>query len=320
VLKKDILSEKSSFLFIGCDGMFDFSSNDTIAEHFKKEINGKEKIDIKDMCESLIDYTILEKKSLDNCSSIIVLFDKNLIKKIEKPKIRLDLNNLITTKLKDLLDYYKENKLFEKNVESFFEKIIGLNKFNEKYLKNLLKEEGIFEKDFSLTDKNFFYPDPFIRYFNKCLELVKSYNEIKERFFQDGKHPILIDYLVNEEKIITIDDFITCSKQNLVRRGINLDLVKFLNYSFTLNEFNKENDFDYNEESDDNEDMKDEKENFNVWIRRNFENDYDINYIFNKLKGFNKMALYYKKKDDILKIFDNDEKLTDLFINKIKNN
>ena len=105
ILKVD---EKSDFLLMGCDGIFDRLDNDRIFKkiwEYKKQ--GKVINDIHTLCGQIADAIIkysMEKDSVDNVSVVFIAF-KNFEKLMKEPDYVHNLNNKCKEIKKDKIDF-----------------------------------------------------------------------------------------------------------------------------------------------------------------------------------------------------------------------
>jgi len=105
ILKVD---EKSDFLLMGCDGIFDRLDNDRIFKkiwEYKKQ--GKVINDIHTLCGQIADAIIkysMEKDSVDNVSVVFIAF-KNFEKLMKEPNYVHNLNNKCKEIKKDKIDF-----------------------------------------------------------------------------------------------------------------------------------------------------------------------------------------------------------------------
>ncbi len=113
ILKVD---EKSDFILMGCDGIFDRLENDKIFKkiwEYKKQ--GKIINDIHPFCGQVTDAIIkysMEKNSVDNVSVVFIAF-KNFENKMKDPNFVLAFNNKSKAIQKDKVDFslnYKNNQ------------------------------------------------------------------------------------------------------------------------------------------------------------------------------------------------------------------
>ena len=102
------IDEKSDFLLMGCDGIFDRLDNDRIFKkiwEYKKQ--GKVINDIHALCGQIADAIIkysMEKDSVDNVSVVFVAF-KNFEKLMKEPNYVHNLNNKCKEIKKDKIDF-----------------------------------------------------------------------------------------------------------------------------------------------------------------------------------------------------------------------
>ena len=102
------IDDKSDFLIMGCDGIYDRLDNDRIFKkiwEYKKK--GKTINDIHNLCGQITDAIIkysMEKDSVDNVSFIFVAF-KNFENKMKDPNFEYTFKNKCQEIKKDKIDF-----------------------------------------------------------------------------------------------------------------------------------------------------------------------------------------------------------------------
>lgn len=72
--RKLSINTNEQFAVLACDGLWDVMSNEQVVQFIQTRLSQQEKLDLTSIIKELVEYAVLERRSTDNVSVVIVLF------------------------------------------------------------------------------------------------------------------------------------------------------------------------------------------------------------------------------------------------------